>query len=172
MKSAIWIERRFPEGLPVDLIPALLERLWGCVPRLRTMLTGLAVEDLTRAAKGEWSIQREVGHLLDLEALWRTRVHELLDAAQILSAADMSNQATEDADHDERPLNLILDALALSRAALAGSLQEASEAQLSLRSKHPRLGHAMGIPDLLFFVAEHDDHHLARIRRKLSAFSG
>ncbi len=29
---------------------------------------------------------------------------------------------------------------------------------------HPRLKQPMSMVDLFFFIAEHDDHHLARIR--------
>jgi hypothetical protein len=31
-------------------------------------------------------------------------------------------------------------------------------------ARHPRLGTPMRLIDLAYFVAEHDDHHLARLR--------
>jgi hypothetical protein len=34
---------------------------------------------------------------------------------------------------------------------------------LSLLSVHPRLQQPMRLIDALYFVAEHDDHHIARI---------
>jgi hypothetical protein len=35
---------------------------------------------------------------------------------------------------------------------------------------HPRLNQPMRVVDLLFFVAEHDDYHLARISELIREF--
>lgn len=45
-----------------------------------------------------------------------------------------------------------------------------SAQELMRTAAHPRLGQPMSVVDLCFFVAEHDDHHLATItelRREL-----
>jgi hypothetical protein len=36
---------------------------------------------------------------------------------------------------------------------------------------HPRLNQPMRVIDLILFIAEHDDHHLARITELKQAFS-
>ncbi len=40
---------------------------------------------------------------------------------------------------------------------------------LALTSVHPRLGHPMRLLDSLYFVAEHDDHHITKISTLLRA---
>jgi len=42
-----------------------------------------------------------------------------------------------------------------------------SNVQLMYSSLHPRLKTPMRIVDLAYFVAEHDDHHIAAIREIL-----
>jgi len=41
--------------------------------------------------------------------------------------------------------------------------EDADEAIASLSALHPRLQTPMRLIDHLFFIAEHDDHHLAKI---------
>jgi hypothetical protein len=55
--------------------------------------------------------------------------------------------------------------------ALVSRLRDASADDLARSSKHPRLGTSMRLIDLAFFVAEHDDHHLVRLR-ELKAHHG
>jgi hypothetical protein len=42
-------------------------------------------------------------------------------------------------------------------------LEGIEPAYLSRTAVHPRLGQPMRIVDMAWFVAEHDDHHLARM---------
>ncbi|MFI5212137.1 MAG: hypothetical protein ACHQIH_04585 [Ignavibacteria bacterium] len=48
-------------------------------------------------------------------------------------------------------------------------LRELNEDQILLSAMHPRLKQPMRIIDIAFFTAEHDDQHLAIIRRILSS---
>jgi hypothetical protein len=43
---------------------------------------------------------------------------------------------------------------------------------MSFAAMHPRLKAAMNVTDLAYFVAEHDDYHLARISELLGQASG
>jgi hypothetical protein len=45
--------------------------------------------------------------------------------------------------------------------------EQLPDAQLHATSLHPRLQQPMTVTDHAFFVAEHDDHHLARISELL-----
>ena len=69
-----WFERAFPTGLPAHLLPVIVERLRGTPARLADRLADEPHEVLTGRGEGSWSIQENVGHLLDLEPLWRQRV--------------------------------------------------------------------------------------------------
>ncbi len=49
-------------------------------------------------------------------------------------------------------------------------LEGVDERRLGHTARHPRLGVPMNLVDHAFFVAEHDDYHLARITELLRAF--
>jgi hypothetical protein len=72
-----WFERVFPTGLPAHLLPVIVERLRGTPARLADRLTSVPHEAIIRCSWGSWSIQENVGHLLDLEPLWQQRVGDL-----------------------------------------------------------------------------------------------
>lgn len=159
----VWFERKFEFSFPVELYPNLLARLRGTPARLEEALRGRSQEMLTRKAEEKWSAQEHAGHLLDLEPLWLARVNDYVAAAAQLTPTDLQNRKTDEANHNARPLEAILKDF---RAAREKLLQRVSHLDLSLFSRaipHPRLKTPMRLVDHLYFVAEHDDHHLARI---------
>jgi uncharacterized damage-inducible protein DinB len=158
-----WFERRFTFDLPVAAAAGLVERLRGTPIRLRERVAGLAVPKLVAKRGAQWSIQENAGHLWDLEPLWMTRVEELEAGKEILHAADLQNRRTHDANHNSRPLAEVLSGFEVARAALVLRLEAMSEADWLRSAKHPRLDAQMRLLDLAYFVAEHDDHHLATI---------
>ena len=98
-----WVERRFAFEIPVDQFPNVRARLAGTASRLEDATCGLTSEQLERKLDRTWSIQQNVGHLLDLEPLAEARLGEFLAGAERLTAADMTNAATEAADSRVRP---------------------------------------------------------------------
>jgi hypothetical protein len=99
-----WFERGFPTGLPAHLLPVIVERLRGTPARLADRLAGVPDTVLTRRGAGSWSIQENVGHLLDLEPLWRQRVSDLARRRGELAEADLTNRRTHEANHNAVPL--------------------------------------------------------------------
>jgi uncharacterized damage-inducible protein DinB len=77
--------------------------------------------------------------------------------------ADLENRATWDAGHNARRLEEIVSEFRDERGRLVDKLSALTQAQLAMTSLHPRLEQPMTVVDLCFFVAEHDDHHLATI---------
>jgi len=159
----LWLERQFRFDFPVELYPNLRVRLSGTPARLEEMTHGLSRERLIYKPEGKWSIQENVGHLLDLEPLWFTRVEEFLAGANTLTAADMSNLKTHQAQHNDRPLEEILAAFRHARQGLVDRLVRLRADDFARVAQHPRLNTLMRLVDHLYFIAEHDDHHLARI---------
>ena len=94
MKRLPWFSREFPSGLPPHLSAVVVERLRGTPARLSERLAGLPGEVLTRRPENSWSIQENVGHLLDMEALWLRRVDDLAQRHGGLSEADLTNRRT------------------------------------------------------------------------------
>jgi uncharacterized damage-inducible protein DinB len=162
-KVSVWFERKFEFSFPVELLPNLCARLRGTPARLEESLRGRPHEILTVKAQGKWSAQEHTGHLLDLESLWLVRVEDYVAGNDQLSAADLSNRKTDEANHNVRPLEQILAEFRAERRKLLKRVDELDASQFARAIPHPRLKTPMRLVDHLYFVAEHDDHHLARI---------
>ena len=158
-----WIERSFPTDLAVESHPSLRSRLRGAPARLEEATRGLSPDELVRSDGRTWSIQTNAGHLVDLEPLTLRRVEEFLAGAETLSAWDGKNVATEEAHHDESSLEDILAAFRAIRGSLLERLDPLEARDFARTAYHPRLEQAMRLIDLMGMMAEHDDHHLARI---------
>ncbi len=158
-----WFERRFELGIPAEAMPDIIERVRGTPARLEERTSGLPGSLLTHRVADAWSIQENAGHLLDLEPLWDVRLDELLAGARELRPADLQNRKTHEANHNARPLSSILAEFRRVRLGVVHRLEGLSDVQLRAQALHPRLQQPMTVVDLSFFVAEHDDHHLARI---------
>ena len=161
-----WLDRRFNYTPPPGEYPMIVERLRGTPVRAEDRVRHQPADILTRRAGDKWSIQEHIGHLLDLETLWQVRVSEFLKGSRELSAADMSNRRTYDANHNGRALQAILAEFAVARQHLVDRLESAPDPAAT--SFHPRLQRSMRLIDLCFFVAEHDDHHLTIVSRMLA----
>jgi uncharacterized damage-inducible protein DinB len=165
-----WFERKFDFDLPVWMFPNVLERLRGTPARLEETLAGLTAATLTRRQDDEWSIQENAGHLWDMEALWLGRLDDLLAGAEYLRVADLTNQKTYDAQHNAHSLEAILAAFRRERLAFVRRLDDLTEGDITRTALHPRLKQPMRVLDHIYFVAEHDDHHLAQISRLKRVF--
>ncbi len=159
----IWFDRVFSLGFPTEAFPDILERLRGTAPRLEDRVRGLDAAALTDQRGGSWSIQENVGHLLDLEPLWAGRLDDLLAAEDGLRPADLENNRTHQANHNANVMGELLGRFRGERGDFVARLEALSEDDLKRTALHPRLQEPMTAVDLAFFVAEHDDHHLARI---------
>ena len=167
-----WFERRFDLSFPAELYPNLCVRLRGTPARVEELLRDVPREALLRRNPGEWSVQEHAGHLLDLEPLWDARVSEFLGDATELTAADLSNRRTHEAGHNESQLREILQGLRAARFRLLERLAMVDAAARTRTLLHPRLRQPMRLVDHLYFVAEHDDHHLAFIASLLEENRG
>ena len=163
-----WFERVFPTGLPAHLLPVLVERLRGTPARLADRLTGVPHEALIRCGGGSWSVQENVGHLLDLEPLWQQRVGDLAQRRGQLAEADLANRRTHEANHNAVPLGGLFTAFRAARDATVRHVETFPDEGMAFTAKHPRLMASMNVIDLAYFVAEHDDYHLARISELLA----
>jgi uncharacterized damage-inducible protein DinB len=167
-----WFDRKFDLGLSADAGPELLERLRQTSERLAEAVRSLPAEVLTRRRDGKWSIQENLGHLYDLEALWETRLDDYDNGATELHPADLENRKTHEAAHNDRRIGDLLANFTAVRGRIVERLARMSEAELARTALHPRLKQPMSVVDLCFFVAEHDDHHLRTIEEFKKATSG
>jgi uncharacterized damage-inducible protein DinB len=163
----LWFSRKFSFDLEPWAFPNIVERLRGTPARIEERLRGVDKQTLTRRVGDAWSIQENAGHLLDLEGLWSLRLDDFERGAERLSAADLQNRKTHDANHNAAPLADILAKFRAAREANIRRLEAYDDAAIVRTSLHPRLEQPMRVMDLMFFVAEHDDHHLATISQLL-----
>ncbi|MEM9025049.1 MAG: DinB family protein, partial [Bacteroidota bacterium] len=73
------------------------------------------------------------------------------------------NRKTHEADHNYLSTEDLIANFAAQRSKLVRLCHDHFEAMLTCSAIHPRLGVPMRMIDLLYFVAEHDDHHIATI---------
>ena len=164
-----WVERKFVFiNLHEGLFPDIVERLRGTPARLEESLKDLSKEVLIAKPGGGWSIKEEAGHLYDLEELWKVRFDGLLSRTPEIVPADMSNKKTHEAGHNERSTAGILADFRKEREQLVKRLDSLDVDEVLAFAIHPRLKTKMRVLDLAYFIAEHDDHHLAAITRKKS----
>jgi uncharacterized damage-inducible protein DinB len=159
----VWFERKFDFSFPAELLPNLRARLRGTPVRLEETLRGRTYEILTRKAPEKWSAQEHAGHLLDLEPLWLARVGDYMANSLELTPTDLQNRKTDEANHNWNPLEEILAGFRAARERLLKRVDGLDPSLFTRAIPHPRLKMPMRLVDHLYFVAEHDDHHLARI---------
>jgi uncharacterized damage-inducible protein DinB len=159
-----WFERKFDFNFPIGLFPVILERLRGTVPHIEHIVNNTTESQLSRNLDGAWSIKEQVGHLYDLEELWYGRIEDFLAGEKTLRATDLRNTKTYEANHNEKTLRQLLITFTDARNKLIKKVENLDESTASLTALHPRLQTSMRLIDSLFFVAEHDDHHVAKIR--------
>lgn len=157
-----WFDRTFHFDFPLSQFPVIFSRLEGTLFRLQAMLANADDEACSQRNNG-WSVKEQLGHLSDLEDLWWRRLQDFLDSREQLTPADLNNTKTHEAAHNEKPLEHLMLVFVRERQKLLESVYGFDRGTLGLTAVHPRLQQPMRLIDALYFMAEHDDHHLAKI---------
>jgi len=159
-----WTDRNFEFDFPVSLFPSIVARLSGIPAHLEEIAKSLSHEELTKKLNGKWSVQENIGHLLDLEELHSIRLQEYINKADELTSADMTNKKTYESGHNSKEISEILKNFRKARTDYVSILDGLDEMIISHYAYHPRLKMPLRLIDKCFFVAEHDSHHIATIR--------
>lgn len=163
MKQTKWFERKFDFSAAQNIFPSLIERLAGTPARLEEKLKSISTSILENKPDGTWSIKENIGHLTDLEPLWQGRLEDIKNNREEMRPTDLANAKTDNANHNSKPLETLLREFREIRMQTLLLLQDIDEEIIFKSALHPRLKTPMRTIDLFLFVAEHDDHHLARI---------
>jgi hypothetical protein len=158
-----WFERKFDFSTDQNILPSLIERLEGTPIRLRHKLTLIDPAIYTSSPDGKWSILEHIGHLGDLEPLWIGRLDDILQGEKEMRATDLSNSQTHNANHNSRSADELIDRFERFRKITVDKLRTLKDEDAFKSALHPRLKTPMRTIDHFTFVAEHDDHHLAKI---------
>lgn len=165
MQQINWFDRKFNFDFEQNIFPSILERLSGTPLRLEAKLQGISATVLENKIDGTWSIKENIGHLIDLEALWQGRFEDIRNGEAELRPTDLQNSQTDRANYNQTEISLLLDTFRQSRFKTMDMLAEIEEELVFKSALHPRLKSPMRTIDLFLFVADHDDHHLARMTK-------
>ena len=163
MKKVKWFERSFDFNSEQNIFPFIIERLRGTPARLDEKFKSIPVNILEVKVDNTWSIKENLGHLTDLEPLWQGRLEDIMNGEIELRPTDLANRKTDLALHNAKSLEELLNCFREIRTQTVSVLEKLEEETIFRSALHPRLKTPMRTMDLFLFVAEHDDHHLARI---------
>jgi uncharacterized damage-inducible protein DinB len=163
MKQVKWFSRNFNFTSDQNTFPSIIERLAGTPARLEEKFKSMPPEILSLRVDNTWTIKENAGHLIDLEPLWQGRFDDIIRGKIELRPTDLQNTKTSLANHDAVPTEEILNRFRQIRVQTLSLLETLNEKQVFMAALHPRLKTPMRTMDLFLFVAEHDDHHLARM---------
>jgi uncharacterized damage-inducible protein DinB len=160
-----WAQRQFSFVHPQWMLADFLERLRGLLPRLDALLAGVDDSRARLQLEGKWSIAQNIGHLSDVEELWQERLEDLKNRRKTYTPAVASRFQELAKRHQERSVTETMRELKARRFCLVDALAQASPELQDASAFHERLQVPMRLVDCAQFYAEHDDHHLIRIRR-------
>ncbi|MDH4069918.1 MAG: DinB family protein [Ignavibacteria bacterium] len=166
-----WAKRQFRFGHPAWMLMDFVERLQGTIDRIGPLVHRIDEAAAHRIHEGTWSIAQNIGHLGDVEDLWQERLEDLRRRRDVYTPADPVRFQKTAERHSGRPLGEIIAEFNQKRKALIGAMSGASEELQSADAFHERLQCRMRLVDCAQFYAEHDDHHLLRIRQLVGIFS-
>lgn len=163
MKKVKWFERSFDFSKDQNIFPSIIERLKGTPARLEEKFKFIPAEILETKVDNTWSIKENVGHLIDLETLWQGRLEDIKNGEIEMRPTDLANRKTDEANHNAQHIEKLLRDFRKIREHTVALIENLDEETIFKSALHPRLKTPMRTMDLFLFVAEHDDHHLARI---------
>jgi len=163
MKRAKWFDRKFDFSFEQNIFPLIVRRLEKTPLLLKSNLHKIPTEQLVDRKNGKWSIQENIGHLIDLEPIWQGRLEDILNNKVEMRSVDLENKKTDLAMHNEKSLESLLNEFINIRTITTNRLHKLTDKKVYKSALHPRLKTPMRIMDLFFFVAEHDDHHVSRV---------
>jgi len=163
-KRQKWFDKKFKFELSLNKYDSILNKLVETPEKITQLILSLPKESLTRRTGNRWSIQENVGHLMDLEDLHDGRIDDFIDGKEMLRSADLKNKKTEEADHNSKSIEELLGQFKNARENFVKRLKELDEKILFKSIIHPRLNQPMRPIDMSQFVLDHDEHHIETIK--------
>ncbi len=169
-KRELWVDKKFEYEKMDNKYSDLIVRLEKTISILEELTGTLPTEILTKKDGDSWSIQESTGHLLEVEALFTGRLEDYQNHLGELRPADMTNKRTYDADYNKVDIRKTLADFKAVRVKYVEDLRSLPEGEFFRSSFHPRLKKQMRLIDMLFFQAEHDDHHITTMKNLKERF--
>lgn len=171
MKRQKWFDKKFKLDFSQDHYGSVLMKLRETPEKIAQLVFSMPEEILTKRIENRWSIQENIGHLIDLEELHDGRIDDFIDGKEILRPADLNNRKTDEANHDSKNIDELLNQLRSVRENFVKRMKHLDIQILTRSSKHPRLNQPMRPIDMAQFILEHDEHHIETIKELIKSFS-
>ena len=152
MEQIKWFERKFDFSFQQNIFPSIIERLDGTSARLTSKMTQISPSLYEVKPEGKWSIKENIGHLIDLEPIWHSRLLDVLERKEFLRAADLSNQKTDLAQHNKVEIHELLSQFEKTRNNTVLKLKKLDSEAIYLSALHPRLEQPMRIMDYSYLL--------------------
>ena len=159
-----WVDRKFNFGFNYSHYPEFIERLMATPSILESIITPIPGDFLKIKENDSWSIQENVGHLITADALFIGRLDDYELGAKSLRPADVTGTRTNEANYNSANIDDLLNIFREKRMKYVQRLEKADSKLFKKTAWHPRLKMQMRLCDMLYFQAEHDDHHLSKIK--------
>lgn len=163
IERQLWVDHKFNLGINTGWTQNVMSHIRDTIIRLEYHCQDLTDDQLSLQLNNSWSIKEHIGHLSDLEDLWRRRFLEFPKGDKELVMADMSNQKTKQSNHNNETLDALLGQFIVERENTMAIYNQLDAKSQNHQAMHPRIKMLMRPVDLLFFVAEHDNHHITSI---------
>lgn len=163
-----WNRRTIPYGRSLDELPVLLERLLGTAERLQHMYTSASREKLLARVDGRWAAVDHLAHLLTLQERFVSRVEDFEHRRSMLCEIDLRDQGALIEQRRARSVVELLDEFRLKRLRFTSRIEQMRYQTLMHQAQHPCQRRELRPVDMLLWIAEHDDHHLASVRSLLN----
>ena len=99
-----------------------------------------------------------------VDELFNERLDDYESGAESLKPADVSGTRTNDANYNSAQIEDLLSKFHDKRMVYVERLEQADSKMFKKTAWHPRLKIKMRLCDMLYFQAEHDDHHINKIK--------
>jgi len=165
-----WFDKKFQFELSQDDYELILSKLNENPQKISKLVSSLPVAVLTKKIDNGWSIQENVGHLIDLEELHSGRIDDFIAGKENLRPADLNNRKTDIANHNKKNIGELLKKLKSVRDDFINRMKNLDAEILKRSSIHPRLNQSMRPIDMAQFVLEHDEHHIETIKELIKKF--
>ena len=160
----LWINKKIDFDYPVMDYTKIIARLKRTPERISEMIKNLSEEQLKRKEGDSWSIQENIGHLINTEHLFIGRLDDFEAGKETLTPADMSNKRTNQSNYNEMSIDKVFTDFLDIREEFLVRLTNYPLEMFERSALHPRLNKPMRLVDSLYFEAEHDEHHIETIK--------
>jgi len=167
-----WVEKQFEFEFPASKYVEYLQFLRETPAKIENLLKGIPEKELIRRDGDAWSIQENVGHFLTAESLFLGRLDDYENDVSVLRPARFEDNPTDKSNFNEKDFQLILDEFRAQREIYISRLDALFPEDFGKAILHPRLNKPMRLCDMLFFHAQHDQHHLKRIAELKELWQG